>query len=272
MTVGLAYLAPMTARPYNYMFEPPPGTAWQNCEYRLHRVAVADARAIGSRPDVDVEGFELCAAPSSVTDFRDEGAIRRQYYGEAAELAKHVTGADHAYVFDHQVRQREAGRPALTFGRTGDGSRPGAAGRIHNDYTEASGHRPFGLVDMDDAVRAGTRRFAIVNVWRSIAGKVLDTPLALCDARTVPPDDLVAADLVYPNRRGELYLMRHSPHHRWVYFPEMDIEEALVFKQYDSLVNGVARFTPHTAFDLPHVPLDAPLRQSIEIRCLVTYN
>jgi hypothetical protein len=44
----------------------------------------------------------------------------------------------------------------------------------------------------------------------------------------------------------------------------------LVFKQYDSQVNGVARFTPHAAFDLPDIATDAPLRQSIEIRCLVT--
>jgi hypothetical protein len=51
----------------------------------------------------------------------------------------------------------------------------------------------------------------------------------------------------------------------------MDRHEALVFKQYDSQVSGVARFTPHAAFDLPDVPADAPLRESIEIRCLVTY-
>ncbi len=30
---GLAYL-PTTERPYNYMYEPPTGTAQQNCEYR----------------------------------------------------------------------------------------------------------------------------------------------------------------------------------------------------------------------------------------------
>jgi hypothetical protein len=45
-----------------------------------------------------------------------------------------------------------------------------------------------------------------------------------------------------------------------------------VFKQYDSQVNLVARFTPHSAFDSPDISRDAPLRQSIEIRCLVTYS
>jgi len=45
-----------------------------------------------------------------------------------------------------------------------------------------------------------------------------------------------------------------------------------VFKQYDSEVSGVRRFTPHCAFDLPGILPDAPLRASIEIRCLVTHG
>jgi hypothetical protein len=51
----------------------------------------------------------------------------------------------------------------------------------------------------------------------------------------------------------------------------MDRHEALIFKQYDSQVSGTARYTPHAAFDLPDTPSDAPLRESIEIRCLVIY-
>ena len=91
--------------------------------------------------------------------------------------------------------------------------------------------------------------------------------------RSISVRDLVAADLRYRDRTGELYLVQEeSPRHRWAYFSEMDRNEALVFKQYDSQVNGVARFTPHSAFDLPDIPPDAPLRQSIEIRCLVTYS
>jgi hypothetical protein len=39
---------------------------------------------------------------------------------------------------------------------------------------------------------------------------------------------------------------------------------------YDSK-EGVAQFTPHTAFGDPTTPKDAPLRQSIELRALVFY-
>jgi hypothetical protein len=272
VTAGLAYLAPTTERPYNYMYEPPTGTAQQNCEYRVAPVWIKDARAMASPPSIHGEGFELWDAPTTVTDFTDEDAIRRRYYAETVELAKFVTGADHAHIFDHQVRQRETGRPSLTFGRRGDGSRPGAAGRIHNDYTESSGLKRFDILPLDEKVRATAQRFAIVNIWRSIGGKIVDTPLALCDARSISAKDLVVTDLIYRDRTGELYLVQESPRHRWAYFSEMDRGEALVFKQYDSQVNGVARFTPHSAFDLPDVPPDAPLRQSIEIRCLVTYS
>jgi hypothetical protein len=271
VTAGLAYLAPTTERPYNYMYEPPTGTAQQNCEYRVRPVWIKDARAMAS-PSIHVEGFELWDAPTAVTDFTDEDAIRKRYYAEAAELAKYVTGANHAHIFDHQIRQREAGRPTLTFGRRGDGSRPGAAGRVHNDYTESSGQNRFEVLPLDEMVRTTAQRFAIVNIWRSIGGKVVDTPLAVCDARSISVKDLVVADLYYRDRSGELYLVRDSSRHHWAYFSEMDRGEALVFKQYDSQVNGVARFAPHSAFDLPDIPPDAPLRQSIEIRCLVTYS
>ena len=59
--------------------------------------------------------------------------------------------------------------------------------------------------------------------------------------------------------------------HRWFYFPRMRRDEALVFKVYDSLQDGRARFIPHTSFDDPNSPPDAPPRQSIEARALAFF-
>lgn len=272
VTAGLGYLAPTTERPFRYMYQPPAGAAWHNCECRMIPTLIADARAMASPPSIHVEGFELWDAPTSLMDFRDEDAIERRYYGEMEELAKYVTGATGACVFDHAVRRRETGRPALNFGRNGDDGPMGAVGRVHTDYSETSGQKRLQLMIAYNKIQPDKQRFSIVNIWRSIRDKVLDTPLALCDARTISAPDLVATDLLYGDRTGEIYLVQPSPLHRWAYFSEMDRHEALVFKQYDSLVSGVARFTPHSAFDLPDIPADAPLRQSIEIRCLVTYD
>ncbi|KHK58351.1 methyltransferase [Ralstonia sp. A12] len=267
---GLSYVKPDGPYPINYMYPPPAGEPWQTCEYELRDVSIADMRT-AQAPELERNGFILADAPTRVTDFGDENAIRAIYYAEATELALAATGARGAYVFDHLVRRRDPNRPALTFGREGDGA-PSAVGRIHNDYTETSGRLRLGRVLTDPARAAAVRRYSIVNIWRSIRGPVLDTPLALCDARSVNVADLVAAEIRYPTRTGELYLATHNPHHRWWYASAIDRHEALVFKQYDSQVSGVARFTPHAAFVHPDAPAGTPPRESIEIRCLVVYD
>ena len=269
---GIHYVSPGPEPLYNYMYEPRDGSPQHNCKYELHTVGITDARGLSVAPSVHADGFELWDAPSEIANFRDDDQVRSVYYEECADLACAVTGGKRGYVFDHQVRKREAGRPSLTFGRHGDGSNPAAAGRIHNDYTEDSGRRRLALVLGDADEAKSVQRYCIVNIWRSIAGPVVDTPLALCDPQSVTTLDLQVSEARYATRNGEIYLLSYSPRHRWFYYSEMDRHEALVFKQYDSQVSGVARFTPHTAFDLPIIPAHAPLRESIEVRCLVVMN
>lgn len=271
VTAELAYLKRTRSKPLIYMYEPPRGIDQENCYFELVSMPIADARYLGHQPRIDIDGFELWEAPTEVVDFWNDQEVTAKYYVEAAELVKGVTGASEVIVFDHQIRQREAGRPSLTFGRAGDGSKAGAVGRVHVDYSEVTGrkrlHRVLGIQDAAES----RGRFSIVNVWRSIKGPVLDTPLAVCDARSVAVDDLVAANIRYQTRSGEIYLLRHSSRHRWYYYSAMDWNEALVFKQYDSLISGVSRFTPHGAFDHPEANEFTPLRESIEVRCLVIY-
>ncbi|RUL76883.1 methyltransferase [Dyella choica] len=272
VSARLSYLLSSEEKPYQYAFPPPNGMPWENSHYEWRDVHVADARYHADGISVDREGFELWDAPSALRDFADPDVVTRSYYPELAELACQVTGARHAYVFDHLVRKREAGRGTLDFGRSVKGGSATANGRIHNDYTEQSGMQRLQRVLGEHAAPARHGRYSIVNVWRSISGPVLDTPLAVCDARSIAASDLVPADVHYPRRTGEIYLLRYAPRHGWSYFSRMDRHEALVFKQYDSQASGVARYTPHTAFDLPEVPADAPLRESIEARCLVIYD
>ncbi len=116
-------------------------------------------------------------------------------------------------------------------------------------------------------------RVAIVNLWRPIKSPVLDAPLAVCDARSVKPQDLIASDLVYRDRLGETYNLIYNPGQRWFYAPEMRADEALLLKCYDLRDDGaVARFAPHTAFIDPTAPQDAPPRESIELRTFVIFG
>src|SRR5262249_7601370 len=102
-----------------------------------------------------------------------------------------------------------------------------------------------------------------------IRGPLRDAPLALCDAQSVVPGDLVAADLVYHDRTGENYLMTYRASHRWFYVPEMRTDEALLLKCYDSAADGRTRFMPHTAFSDPPAPAAVEPRASIELRTFV---
>ena len=124
----------------------------------------------------------------------------------------------------------------------------------------------------DEAEELLKGRVQVINLWRPIRGPLRDSPLAMVDGTTVSPDDLVASDLIYPNRRGETYSVKYNPNHRWFYFPEMTADEALLLKCYDSATDGRTRFGPHTAFVDPTTPADAAPRESIEVRTLVFHK
>lgn len=85
------------------------------------------------------------------------------------------------------------------------------------------------------------RRFAIINVWRAIAQPIQESPLAVCDAQSIAPTDLVAGDLVYRDHVGETYLVTYNSQHQWFYFPQMHRDEARFIKCFDSDQEGIAR-------------------------------
>ena len=51
----------------------------------------------------------------------------------------------------------------------------------------------------------------------------------------------------------------------------MTKNEVVLIKGYDSLTEGVARFTPHTAFEYPDQDPAVPARKSIETRTFAFY-
>jgi hypothetical protein len=114
-------------------------------------------------------------------------------------------------------------------------------------------------------------RFGVVNVWRPVRGPVLDSPLALCDARSFTDADLIASDLVYPHVRGETSSVEFKPEHRWYYFSAMMPDEVVLIRVHDSANDGRARLSFHTSFENPLAPPDAPPRESIEVRALVFF-
>jgi hypothetical protein len=268
VSATLEYLRSAEHKPVTYMLAPPGGHAWDTGQYAAVPVTIHDGRARADAPALDREGFQLCRAPSALQSFDARDEIQRVYYREMEELARSLSGASRAIVFDHLVRRRDPG--TLTPFGARDGQRPSTATRVHCDFTPASARRRL-AIEMEAHGIEAVSRHAVVNLWRTTRLPVLDAPLAVCDARTVRPGDLVAADIVYPTRTGEIYEVLHNPDHAWTYFPSMQFDEVLLFKQYDSL-DGMPCCTPHAAFAHPATPPGTPPRESIEIRCLLIFD
>ena len=260
----LDYLVPNGRRPVNYAYPPPPGVPQSSGEFAPRRVRIVNGRRQWQRPTLDVNGFELLQHTSQVADFSDEARIRATYYAEVDALLRQLTGAVKVVIFDHTLR----------YGLKGH-SEPGIrepARRVHNDQTFVSAPRRVrDHLPLEEAEQRLRGRFAIVNVWRPIGHPVEASPLAMCDAQSIDAEDLVPSDLVYRDKVGETYAFAYNPRHRWSYFPHVRPDEVVLLKIYDSLDDGRARLTAHTAFEDPRTRPDARPRRSIEVRSLVFF-
>ena len=263
----LQYLEPTAEKPRSLEYLAPPGVPQTTAVYREREVEIRDVRPLAETLSLEQEGFQLLTAPTRLKDFDDEEAIRTQYYDEAIELLKSQTGATRVVVFDHTIRRRI---PGAVERAKGVPRQP--VPRVHNDYTAKSGPQRVRDLLGDEADELLKKRFAVINVWRPIRGPVLDAPLAITDASTIAAGDLVATDLVYPDRTGEIYYVKFNPDHKWFYAPAMRNDEVLLIKCYDSINDGRARFVPHSAFVDPTTPAGAPPRESIELRTLVFFG
>jgi hypothetical protein len=223
-------------------------------------VSIRDGRPDIGRFSLDVEGFVFVRHETKVGNFYDPQEIRRLYYPEMEELVKRETGANRVLVFDHTLRaadekvrdERQVRAPVQA---------------VHNDYTEWSGpQRVRDLLPADEADELLRYRMLVVQVWRPTGAPVERSPLAIADAQSIAFQDLIPSERRYPDRVGEIYQLKYNPAHRWFWFPAMCRDEALVFKCYDSMTDGRARWTAHTGFENPAARPDAPPRESIEIR------
>lgn len=266
LEVTLNYVAASSPVPVVHVSEPPAGEPRDSTEISRHTVSMHDARDLFGQLSLDEHGFEVVHHETRAHDLWDPEQVREVYFEEMERLVADATGAAKVLAFDHNVRSFAKARA----------HQDGASMPVkfaHNDYTLKSGpQRVRDLLPEAEAERRLKRRFAVINVWKPITGPVLDTPLAVCDARTLKQEDFVETDLVYSDRVGEVYSVAFSEAHRWYYVSEMRSDEALLLKCYDSVENGCARFTAHTAFKHPSSPPDAPTRESIEVRTLAFFD
>jgi hypothetical protein len=238
-------------------------------------VRITNARSL--EPELDREGFALVSHTSSIEDFdliQDDPEIDQRYIDEMADLLARVTGATKTFMLGRGKRRYGEGEKD----KLAPLSNAKPARYPHADNTDASA---TGLVEMvgafvDDIDLTAYSRYALYNMWRAVSEPPQDFPLAVCDARTVAPEDEVTVTAITVEKdAGEIthdttgYL--YNPAHRWYYYRDMTPEEVLVFKAHDSDRHRSIR-VPHSAFTDPTCPTGVPTRASVEMRGLALFT
>ncbi len=232
--------------------------------YEMKRVKIRDGRAEAERFDLERHGFRFMTSPTAVKDFTDRSEVENVYYPEIEELLLRETGAEKVVIFDHTIRIGDPERRDALKVRD-------PVRNAHNDFTEESApQRVRDLLPPDEAEERLGRRFTSINVWRPLTGPVKTDPIAICEWGSIAPEDMIVARRVYKDRVGGILNLSYNPGQRWHYFPDMERDEIILLKCFDSERDGRARWTAHAAFEDPDGPdPDLPARESIEVRTLL---
>jgi hypothetical protein len=266
---ALNFIVPQDTKPYFQSSASTGGAPKVFFRTEAHEVTIHDMRPAADELSLERQGFALLRRPTALADLHDAAAVDAAYDREIEALLREATGAHRVVVFDH-TRRTDASADGLD-----EGGMRGPASRVHVDYTVGSGPKRardvMGAAEVERILRGGGR-IVQVNVWRPMAGPVRRTPLALADARSIRPAELIATDQIFPDRVGEIYQVAHEPQQRWYWAPQMQRDEVILIKGWDSLEDGRARFTPHGAFVLPQQDAAAPPRESLEVRTYIAFE
>ncbi len=234
--------------------------------YEMKEITIHDGRPTADQLDMEVQGYEFLKYDTAVTDFTDEKQVTEICYPELEKLLLEATGAKKVVIFDHTIRIGDPEKRAALGVRDPVRS-------AHNDFTDRSAPaRVRDLLPADEAEERLKHRFTSVNVWRPLTGPVKTDPIAICAWDSIGESDMIPAERIYNDRVGGILNLSYNPDQKWTYFPDMERNEVILLKCFDSELDGRARWTAHAAFEDPNGPDPSlPARESIEVRTLIFY-
>lgn len=226
-------------------------------ELKKTQIEVNDVR----RPDVSVDfatdSVSFASFPTVVTDFSDCSAWQSTYNAELTLLLSRELRAKEVIIFDHTVRIDD---PAAD-------RKP--ARNVHSDYSEdGAKRRLIDILGSEKAAAWSEGHYAFINVWRPIGHPINSAPLGFLRPSSVPEEDWLLLDLIYPDRTGQIMGIVWGPTHEWIYQSRMTPDDVAFFRIYDS--DGRPSVA-HSAIDLIEDESITTIRQSIESRTLVRY-
>ena len=253
-----------------------PGRELNTGVYASYPVTIRNARLAGPFT-LDEHGFCLGRHHSAIGDWEQQYAPDSAYALEVAEVAMRLTGADLVVPLGGLMRSSDLTRPKL---------QPPAA-EAHVDFTQRfAERRAQALYRKAHPQGPGYRRFIGFSLWRALSPPPQDMPLALCEGRSVRDDEgtrntkvdvaeIPTGEALFAPIEGEedmpaATIFHYSVAHRWWYFPDMEPDEVVMIKLYDS-DHGTAWRCPHTAFRDTTRP-DARERRSMEFRAMAYFS
>jgi hypothetical protein len=266
-----------------------PGVEHNTGIYKAHPVKIRDGRAIKDHFTLDTHGFVLSRHQSAIADFFNKDEVDAVYPGEVSEAVRALTGATRVATIGWMVRTSGdlPKRKTPVQGYTHRGGVQPPAAEAHVDTAPDRADR------MAEATYArvfpggkGYSRYIYGSFWRCFSEPPQDTPLAVCDSRSVgasegttntlfvvdsiPDEATMLGPMPNEDQVPGAAIFHFNPTHRWWYFSNMVRDEALLIKFHDS-DRGRAWRTPHTAFRDLSFP-DAKPRSSIEFRTVAYFE
>jgi len=152
----------------------------------------------------------------------------------------------------------------------------GPAQQVHNDYglvfEDVVNRNPFFDFDAQYAEyeEAEAEEYMLVNLWRpvrpmSAVDPCRSYPLCFLDSSTLDGDDFVTVDSA---SLGIAISLKENPKQRFYYYPDMTLDEVVVFKQFHQVRKEKTARMPvfHTAFKDPAANKTTEGRYSFEYR------
>jgi len=248
-------------------------------------IQIHDARQKMDSFTLDLNGFQFLRRrhdhgtdldADRIANHEDNEAILA-YLQQLEIQLQHDLGAEKVIFYDWRLRQNQKTAPKELITQGADRSLLLAPARhVHADESGCSAHKILleHLTPTEKEIYlSGQWRLRIVNIWRPLVDIVRDSPLTLCDIRSIEESDWLLCDQIHEDRVDESMYLKHRPNHKWYWLSNQTREEMTLFVVFDS-----AKFrdrtcskevsTPHASFDNPSAE-GLYTRRSIEVRSIV---
>jgi hypothetical protein len=251
--------------------------------HKIHVRRIHDARPIAGELSLDREGFTLMKHKSALAGKGDYGLLLR----ESAAYADELTPAIKEFMGASWVVARRGGVVVRSATKINPANPRGYARNkggievpypnVHMDYTADSAKHLARAENYQQGIpERPFSRLVIIQAWRAFSLPPQDRPLATMDASTLGESDtFVAGNPPDPNDlSGDVFQARmvlFNPEQRWYYFSQMQRDEVLLFKGYDSDPARNAA-PPHSSFTNTALGTRAVPRESVEGRFFVYYD